>query len=420
MNNILKYYRKLFINNYSGSGGGDPTIPGRVTILEDNEYKITYFAEINAAAGIITIPTGATILLDQLFSGVDAYTSTIQNNQPTGIFPKTGGGVNVDVSSFDAMGNYTLTGTPSSFPVSLIYILKIKAKDYSNLDITKILDLEAINKQDTLVSGVNIKTINSSSILGSGNLVISSTPALTQYYIGVGNGSNLLSGSSDLIFDGKLKITEATRMITLGGWTAAPSGYGAIYFADIPGTVNYAMLGNDTDTYINAATNLIFQIGNSTQMSVSGGTITTSVSLRANANISVGTGAAPVGTRIEIHVSTATRSHMLLNDGVSNATIISPISGMINQDGIGLYGYLSGAWRQLNNNTGNDTLVGGTKVVSSPLITATCKILVTGKGTGVNVGFVNEIKASRVNAISFTVTSSNVLDTQEFDYLISE
>ena len=35
-------------------------------------------------------------------------------------------------------------------------------------------DLES--KQDTLVSGTNIKTINNSSILGSGNLTIESTP----------------------------------------------------------------------------------------------------------------------------------------------------------------------------------------------------------------------------------------------------
>jgi hypothetical protein len=128
-----------------GGGGADPALEARVEYLEDNEYKITYYAEINTATGTITKPTGSTILLDQFFGGVDAYVSTIAGGQPTGNFPTTAGGVAVDVSSFDAMGNFTLSGTPSSYPVALIYILKIKAKDYSNLDITKILDLEGVS-----------------------------------------------------------------------------------------------------------------------------------------------------------------------------------------------------------------------------------------------------------------------------------
>lgn len=130
--------------------GGDPSLATRVTTLENNEYKITYFAEISSSTGSITIPTGATILLDQLQGGVDAYVCTIQNGQPTGNFPQTSGGVTVDVTSFNSLGAYTLSGTPSSYPVALIYILKIKAKDYSNLDITKILDLEDINIEGQL------------------------------------------------------------------------------------------------------------------------------------------------------------------------------------------------------------------------------------------------------------------------------
>lgn len=142
MSSVLKNTKKIF----TGSGGaGDASLPGRVTNLENNEYKITYFAEISSSTGSITIPTGATILLDQLQGGVDAYVCTIQNGQPTGNFPQTSGGVTVDVTSFNALGAYTLSGTPSSYPVALIYILKIKAKDYSNLDITKILDLEDVN-----------------------------------------------------------------------------------------------------------------------------------------------------------------------------------------------------------------------------------------------------------------------------------
>lgn len=136
---VIKNPRRIY-----SPPGSDPSLATRVTILENNEYKITYFTEISSSTGTITIPTGATILLDQFQSGADAYVSTIQNSQPTGNFPQTAGGVTVDVSSFDALGNYTLSGTPSSYPVALIYILKIKAIDYNNLTIVNILDLEDI------------------------------------------------------------------------------------------------------------------------------------------------------------------------------------------------------------------------------------------------------------------------------------
>jgi len=90
----------------------------------NNEYKIAYYQEISSSTGTITVPTGATILLNQLAGGADALVSTI-DGVPTGSFPQTSGGVQVDVTSFDSSGNYVLSGTPSSYPVALIYWLKI-------------------------------------------------------------------------------------------------------------------------------------------------------------------------------------------------------------------------------------------------------------------------------------------------------
>jgi hypothetical protein len=164
---LIKNPKKLF-----SLSGGDPSHENRITILENNEYKIAYFTEISSSTGSITIPTGATILLDQLQGGVDAYVCTIQNGQPTGDFPQTGGGVTVDVTSFDALGAYTLSGTPSSYPVALIYILKIKAKDYSNLDITKILDLEDIGIQQQINELDATKQDRQDEVLSGGTVTI--------------------------------------------------------------------------------------------------------------------------------------------------------------------------------------------------------------------------------------------------------
>ncbi len=133
-----------------GGGGGGAALEARVAYLEANEYKVSYYAEINAASGTITKPTGSTILLDQLAGGADAYVSTISNGKPTGTFPQTAGGAVVTVSSFDTSGNFTLSGTPSGFPVALIYVLKIAAVGWQNLTTANILDLENIQAQPRL------------------------------------------------------------------------------------------------------------------------------------------------------------------------------------------------------------------------------------------------------------------------------
>ena len=50
----------------------------------------------------------------------------------------------------------------------------LSTNDYTNEDKTKLSGIDMSTKQDNLVSGTNIKTINGNSILGSGNLVIES------------------------------------------------------------------------------------------------------------------------------------------------------------------------------------------------------------------------------------------------------
>lgn len=138
--------------------GGDPSLPDRVTYLENNEYKILYFQSISAATGTITKPTNSTILLDQFYEGGDAIVETLINGQPSEQSPVTAGGAVVSVSSFDTSGNYTLSGTPSSYPVALVYILKIKAEDYQNLVTANIMAMDEVSPiSQTITDGVTDK-----------------------------------------------------------------------------------------------------------------------------------------------------------------------------------------------------------------------------------------------------------------------
>ena len=136
---IIKNPRRIFAQGY------DPTLPDRLALLENNEYRIFYYEPIaSGTSGTVTIPSGATIILDQFEGEVDAFVSTIENSNVTGKLPATSGGIVVDVSSFDGSGNWSLTGTPSEYPVALVYVLRINAANYHNLNLDYIVHDEEI------------------------------------------------------------------------------------------------------------------------------------------------------------------------------------------------------------------------------------------------------------------------------------
>lgn len=136
----------------------------RTSNLEANEFKITYYLPITTATGTITKPIGSTILLDQYAGGVDALVSTMSSSKPTGVLPKTAGGVDVDVATFDALGNYTLTGTPSPFAVNdvcLIFVIKISALNLANALIENRLDIQETDITPGTVADFNTGSNNS-------------------------------------------------------------------------------------------------------------------------------------------------------------------------------------------------------------------------------------------------------------------
>lgn len=132
-------------NDGAGVLTWDNAESSRITTLENNELKILYYASISAATGTITKPTNSTIILDDFPSGLDSVSETIVGGKPTGLSPTTAGGATVTVSSFDTSGNYTLSGTPSAYPVALLYVIKIKAIDYSNVTFDNIIESQIVD-----------------------------------------------------------------------------------------------------------------------------------------------------------------------------------------------------------------------------------------------------------------------------------
>lgn len=191
----------------------------RITNLENNVLKVTYYEIVSGASGTITPPTGATFNSDEFGNSGNSILSRINGaNKPTYESPQTAGGVVVTANLNTTTGAWIASGVYTDTNVALIYSINIKEKDYANLnpfyiiDETKLITVTAVtassplassggtapnititqsgtvtngylsstdwntfnNKQATLVSGTTIKTINGTSILGSGDITIAS------------------------------------------------------------------------------------------------------------------------------------------------------------------------------------------------------------------------------------------------------
>jgi hypothetical protein len=104
-------------------------IPTRMTSLEDRYVRALWFAQINSGtSGTITPPPNGTIVLDQWAAGIDAVVSTMAGGVPTFESAYTGSPATIITATMDAVGNWTISGTPSAYPVAVIYVYEVKLK----------------------------------------------------------------------------------------------------------------------------------------------------------------------------------------------------------------------------------------------------------------------------------------------------
>ena len=109
----------------------------RMTSVEDIYVRLLWFEEISSGtSGTITPPTGGTIVLDQWAAGIDAVTSAITSGyNPTYESAKEADGT-IITATLDGNGNWTISGTPSAYPIAILYVYDVKLTD---LDRTKSL-----------------------------------------------------------------------------------------------------------------------------------------------------------------------------------------------------------------------------------------------------------------------------------------
>lgn len=177
----------IYIEGTNGNGhlhlkhqNSDATATGQSTALwansdgdikwkNDNDYKTTLKTSLNTADRVYTFPDANCTLQAQLVSGTNIKTIEGQSILGSG---------NIDITKSDVgLGNVDNTSDLNK-PISTATQTALNAK------------------QDTLVSGTNIKTVNSTSLLGSGNVAVQST-LVSGTNIKTINSTSLL-GSGDI------------------------------------------------------------------------------------------------------------------------------------------------------------------------------------------------------------------------------
>ncbi len=153
--------------------------------------------------------------------------------------------------SADSINSSSFTGAWNGSPITNAYISggidatkigsgSVSNTEFSYLDgVTSAIQTQLNSKQATLVSGTNIKTINSTSLLGSGDISISSTPAGSNTQIQY-NNSGAFGANSLFTFDGNSQgIGVATPLTTRQHLVAPTASY-----TTITGTITSISAGN--------------------------------------------------------------------------------------------------------------------------------------------------------------------------------
>jgi hypothetical protein len=148
----------------------------------------------------------------------DALNAKVDENAPIVAATKT-------KITYDAKGLVTAgdildaADMPTGINAANIGTGVVSSTEFGYLDgVTSAIQTQINSKQATLVSGTNIKTINSTSLLGSGDITISANPSGVSGAIQFSNGSAFASDAANLFWD------DTNNRLGVG--TNAPSATG--------------------------------------------------------------------------------------------------------------------------------------------------------------------------------------------------
>jgi hypothetical protein len=105
---------------------------GSDTTLRAKYVRSTRFEIINSGtSGTVTLPSNSEVILNDFGGTVDAVVAQVSSSKPL-LQPALTSTGEVVATSFDASGNWSFTGTPSAYPVAILYRVRQAAEDFDS------------------------------------------------------------------------------------------------------------------------------------------------------------------------------------------------------------------------------------------------------------------------------------------------
>jgi hypothetical protein len=105
-----------------------------LTEFGDKNVRTSRFELISSGtSGSITVAAGQTIILDDFGGTVDAVVTTVSGGRPTN-YPSQDVSGQIIATTLNSVGNWMFSGTPSSYPVAIVYRVRQKFSTYVDED----------------------------------------------------------------------------------------------------------------------------------------------------------------------------------------------------------------------------------------------------------------------------------------------
>ena len=222
----------------------DDELNQRLSILENNVYKITYYEIVSGTSGTLTIPTGATINAGEFGTSGNSILSKITgSNKVTFESPKDSSN-NIVTANLALNGSWVTSGVYTDTSVAIIYSINISALDYQNLNNFYILGSEY--NLITIYSPLTTKgdlhtfsTIDAKLPVGINGQVLSSDSTTTTGLKWITGGTGTVTsvaaltlGTTGTDLSSTVATSTTTPVITLNVPTASATNRGVLSTTD--------------------------------------------------------------------------------------------------------------------------------------------------------------------------------------------